>query len=67
MDKIKYVDFDMWTDIQTPLKNSQHTKVDNSHKEHILSLIEKYGYDEKKPSPYYPIVADAWERFTNGR
>jgi len=61
MDKIK-IDFDMWTDIQTPLKDSQHS----SHKEFIRSLIEKYGY-EKKPSPYYPIVADAWERFTNGR
>lgn len=66
MDKIK-IDFDMWTDIQTPLKNSQHVmEQDNSHKEFIRSLIEKYGY-EKKPSPYYPIVADAWERFTNGR
>ena len=58
---IKTIDFDMWTDIQTPLKNSQHS----SDKEFIRSLIEKYSY-EKKPSPYYPIVADAWERFTSG-
>ena len=62
MDKIT-IDFDMWTDIQTPLKNSQHS----SDKEFIHSLIEKYGYEKKKPSPYYPIVADAWERFTSGR
>ena len=51
------INYDLWEDIQTPLKNSQSDMKIRS----IRSLFEK-----PKPSIYYPIVADAWERFNKG-
>ena len=56
------IDYDIFADIQTPLKNSQS----DIHKEQIRKLrfhhplLKKLEY---KPSIYYPIVAEAWKRF----
>ena len=59
------IDYDIFTDIQTPLKNSQS----DIHKEQLRKLrfhhplLKKPEYPEYKPSIYYPIVAEAWKRF----
>ena len=56
------VDYDIFADMQTPLKNSQS----DIHKEHIENLIYQlmHGYPKPyEPSPYYPIVEEAWKQF----
>jgi hypothetical protein len=56
------IDYDIFTDIQTPLKNSQS----DIHKEQIRKLRFHHPLLKKpvyEPSIYYPIVAEAWKRF----
>ena len=55
------IDYDIFADIQTPLKDSQS----DIHKEVIRKLRYHalFKKPEYKPSIYYPIVAEAWKRF----
>ena len=57
------IDYDLWSNVSSFPK----VKERNIDKEHIEKLrkaiIDKYT--KPSPSTYYPIVADAWERFNN--
>ena len=53
------IDYDIFADIQTPLKDSQS----DIHKEQIRKLRSLFKKPEYKPSIYYTIVAEAWKRF----
>ena len=60
------IDYDLWSNVSSFPK----VKESNIDKEHIEKIKYQLIHGHEKPyepSIYYPIVADAWERFTNGQ
>jgi hypothetical protein len=39
--------------------------IQKEHKEHMEKIVYQLIHGHPKPSIYYPIVVEAWERFRN--
>ena len=68
---MKEIDYDLWSNVSSPVHEKGYPSYEAVNKEYI-EYIEKIKYQlihghpkPYQPSIYYPIVAEAWERFRN--
>ena len=68
---MKEIDYDLWSNVSSPVHEKgypSYEAVNKEHKEHMEKIVYQLIHGHPKPyqpSIYYPIVAEAWERFIN--
>jgi len=68
---MKEIDYDLWSNVSSPVHEKgypSYEAVNKEHKEHMEKIVYQLIHGHPKPyqpSIYYPIVAEAWERFRN--
>jgi len=66
---MKEIDYDLWSNVSSPVHEKgypSYEAVNKEHKEHMEKIVYQLIHGHPKPyqpSIYYPIVAEAWERF----
>jgi len=65
---MKEIDYDLWSNVSSPVHEKGYPSYEAVNKEYIEKIKYKLIHGHEKPyepSIYYPIVAEAWERFRN--
>jgi len=65
---MKEIDYDLWSNVSSPVHEKGYPSYEAVNKEHLEKIKYQLIHGHEKPyepSIYYPIVAEAWERFRN--